>query len=59
MDLRSNIETSDLKEQTYILGFSIYDNRTNSPIEISNTFSSIDYKGYYSLGNIIIEEKSK
>lgn len=59
VDLRSDIETSDLKEQTYILGFSIYDNRTNSPIEISNTFSSIDYKGYYSLGNIIIEEKSK
>lgn len=59
VDLRSDIQTSGLKEQTYILGFSIYDNRTKLPIEISNTFSSIDYKGYYSLGNIIVEEKSK
>lgn len=59
VELSSDIQIRNLKGQIYVLCFSIYDNRTLLPIEISNTFSTIDYKGYYSLGNIIIGQENK
>lgn len=56
INIYQEIDVSDFNNNTYLLGIQIYDHRTNRYIEISNTFSNIDYKGYYNIGNIIIKD---
>lgn len=48
------IQIEMLEKERYILCFSIYDSRTGRPIEVSNTFETVDYRGYYSMGEFVI-----
>ncbi|MDF2484408.1 MAG: hypothetical protein K0R46_576 [Herbinix sp.] len=47
------IPAEDLKPGNYNLCFGIYDQQSQTPIQIANTFSSMDYTGRYNLGNFI------
>ena len=52
IDLHVDIPIGELSKDKYIISLGIYDPRSRQAIKIANTFSSIDYKGNYSLGNI-------
>lgn len=54
IELKLDIPINMPKKSNCVLCFGIYDPRTQQKIEISNTFSGPDYKGYYSIGNILI-----
>ncbi len=54
VELEVQIPCGDLEQRYYILCFGIHDPRTGKPIQMTNTFSAINYSGDYSLGNFAI-----
>ncbi len=54
VELAAMLNAAEWKKENYILCFGIYDQRSQQPIQIANTFSAADYNGLYSLGNIVL-----
>lgn len=54
VEIKSTIDITSLKGNKYILCLSIYDPRSQKSIELANTFSEADYKGYYTIGMVEI-----
>ena len=54
IEIEAEIPADRLQDNKYIVCAGIFDPRSDRHIELANTFSSADYKGYYSIGNIVV-----
>lgn len=52
VELTGILSTEEWNQNTYVLGLSVYDPRSEQAIKLANTFSAPDYRGIYSLGNL-------
>lgn len=55
VELHAIIPIGDLSQRSYVLCFGILDVQLQQPIQIANTFSTIDHTGVYSLGNFLLQ----
>jgi hypothetical protein len=52
VEFTSILSTEEWDQNTYVLGLSVYDPRSEQVIKLDNTFSAPDHTGVYRLGNL-------